>query len=295
MQVSFVALLVSLTAAAEAEVRNLIITYGPPASGKSVAYGKWSGIVRPDHGGEVHKLEISVDDMVLSNPQYQLVAKDMVKGVNPLLRNPIYQEACYKDHPEDICGDFFQAEVDFCQKGLKNYSSYRQQANNLSNSLLLEQAMLTGKLNDKEIEDVVYEVSGSDESYEWMLSVAKLAKGMGMKVHLVYPIVSLNNLKKRALQSAIAGHGHLPCAWATEDFYEQAAKNFAILLDDDAAKVHFHTITVVDNDSDQAETFLHYNRDIFKEDIQYDNACHAMQSLTRDGKWPDACQMLLSQ
>lgn len=282
MQV-LLSLFISLVSAADNKpTRNLIITYGPPASGKSVGYEMWRrGWEKP----EARKLDINVYDLVASNLQYQLVAKELLEDVPDVLRNAQLAETCYANG--DGCEEFWEAEKEFCESGWQNYSSYRQQANILSNSMLLEQAVIKGKVRNKEIQDVVYEVSGTDESYEWMLKVAELAKIADMKVHLVYPIVSLKNLNKRALSRALTT-GFLPCSEVISSMYEEAASNFVSLLINEDENIHFDTILVLDNDADgleNAEQIIKYDRSL-GQPIAVDATLSVLQAMREEGKWP---------
>lgn len=245
---------------------------------------------------ESEKYEIIVDDLVAANPVYSLVATGLANGANPILRNHNLIEACVRDTPDaSRCQEFASAEKDLCTRGWDNYSQYRESANMQSNSMLLENALITGKSKNKTpIHEVIYETTGSNGAYDWMVNVAKLAKAAGMRVHLVYPVVSLNKLKKRALSRAVGspgkeGNGRLPCAWAIEQIFHEAAQNFVKLVGNSEDSVHFDTILVTDNDAEGRNAMkevMFYERSAKCPTLALSDVLPVMEQLMSEGKWP---------
>jgi len=182
---------------------DFIFTMGPPAAGKTGAANLW---LREMRGIEINRNEIdfiNVDDIVSANPDYDRETKNWMR------------EHLGETHGNNLTS----VSESLCNGTSQIYLRYREDADRRSNSRLLENLVNPTKT-------VIYETSGSNYAFGWMMGVAKLAVSAGFQIHLVFPVAHFEQLKERALRRAFQ-EGRLPCPNIIENINEQARANFS--------------------------------------------------------------------
>lgn len=192
---------------------NLIITYGPPASGKSF-YTK--ELLKENIDSYV---QLVVDDIVESFDEYQ---KDIIPIKRTLQTDQIINSVIsHKDFLQDM------ESIEHLNQLAKNtpYFKYRSYANKINDVLL--NICLTYGLN------IIFETTGgSSISIEWLLNnIIKDAKNKNYKVTVIYPYVNdLYALQQVAIKRSIA-IGRLPSLDVIKDIYTNAQKNVKQLIE----------------------------------------------------------------
>ncbi len=173
-----------------------ILSYGPPASGKSSLIEQFIPMIRP--GMEFNQfVEISIDKIVESIPKYSL-------------------------HVNELKGKYDKKELsfkEFTSMSTSLYFQYRKDADELSSLYLMNS--LHNKYN------IVVETTGRTK--QWSLKLIKDAIHHGYDVYIVYPYVSIENLISRSKHRA-EQHGRLPDPKLIVEIAQAAAENLPYLL-----------------------------------------------------------------
>jgi len=193
-------------------IPNLIITYGPPASGKSIYLKKLIG------SGNNY-VKIIVDDVVESFDEYKneiQIIKEKLK-TDKIVQQVISDKSLLKNdqvinHLNNIAKE-------------SPYMKYRSYANKINNTIL--NICLEYEL------DIIFETTGgTSSSVDWLLTNIILnAKNRGYKITIIYPYVNdVLDLQQVAIKRAVE-IGRLPNLEIIKDIYENAQSNIRKLID----------------------------------------------------------------
>lgn len=112
-----------------------------------------------------------------------------------------------------------------CSKTTPIYFKYRKLANAITDAKLLEQFVDLEKRKN-----VIYESTGSESAFPWLLKVADSAKKLGFRVHLVFSVAPAEALVARAVFRAVYEDGRLPCPLSIRKADFQSRSNFGHIL-----------------------------------------------------------------
>jgi len=209
--------------------KNLIITVGPPASGKTSAVDNvqnqaYLGLFDPS----LEPRKIIVDDIVSSFPEFQQeighVKTILLKALDI---KPEKVENLTEEELNELAKKLTPAAADLvCAASTSVYYSNCSWADAKSSSLLLE-AILSDTPHD-----IIYEATGNDGSMPWVKQVADLGKKYGYHTVVIYPVAPLDELISRSRQRAIKGEGRLPCEDNIKATAEQAQAQLITLMNE---------------------------------------------------------------
>lgn len=205
---------------------KLIITYGPPASGKGyISQHELKKTLHIDPKSE-STVEINIDNIVDQLPAYKSEMKD--KGCIKL-----YDSTQFSDEIDKY-------KMEACKK---IYSKYRSQekvdgktAEDLSYQLFLDAV-------DKNL-NIIFETTGNDTT--WLIPNVlenKSVKAKNYDIIIVYPVVNTQTINERAFQRAKI-EGRYPTPEEINKMVENAQKNL------DSLFKYVNRILIYDNNNE---------------------------------------------
>jgi len=194
--------------------KHLVFKVGPPASGKT---GALKYALRELGIGRDPFLEINIDRFVLREPAYkeqtefakaalQRIVADQVSQDNTHMRGSLLRMVQPSSRMEPAWPVLPPAVTQLiCQTDFQAYYKHRPAADKEAQALLFAEF-----LESPHYRNLVYESTGSQASYQFILKLASMARMHEYKVHIVYPIVRWTELLRRSEVRALK-HGRLVC------------------------------------------------------------------------------------
>lgn len=239
--------------------KHIIFKVGPPASGKSEIL-EWAlkselGIAKEPY------LEINIDSFVEKNMEYKTLTETTSKYLQNLVdagsKIPsVFSAKTPLERPNVIPEDIIER---VCQTDFKAYFKHRPEADREVQAILFNEF-----LEIPHYRNIVYESTGSKNSYQYILKLGQMAKLHGFKVHIVYPFVKWSQLIRRSELRAIK-LGRLVCPDRIRQIRKESRESLRdIIRKLDSPEFPVDSVLIVNNDGPKGKwrKICHFHKNL---------------------------------
>lgn len=234
--------------------RHLIFKTGPPASGKTDALNfalKEIGISQSPY------FEINIDLFVEKQKGYRAYKEEARKFLLEQVSRTFKPSRCLVG--SEKCSTFIPQDLTyaFCRSDFRQYYKFRPEADKEAQALLFNEFLYSPYYRN-----IVYESTGSKTSYDFILKLARMAKLLGFKVHIIYPFVRWDELIRRSELRALK-LGRMVCPDRIRQLRREARINLReVIRKIDLLDFPIDSVMVINNDGPkgQMKKICHFHK-----------------------------------